>query len=141
MRERANRWAARATPKMIDYRSPVYRAWRRAVLAAHPTCADCGSGPQPGDQADHEPPVRELLRRGLDPYDPVYGVRRCRSDHARKSQRERWGRPTIPRHVWPGDQWRPAVRGDAGKKLFAGESAMDRAGKVDRAKRPRSMSQ
>lgn len=60
-----------------------YQAARALVLAASTLCWLCGH--EGAGSVDHEPPLKELRRRGLDPDDPRYlrpahgALSRCRT--------------------------------------------------------------
>lgn len=58
--------------------------FRRKVLEKHPICQLCKR--DFSVHADHWPlSRRELVERGLDPYDPQYGRGLCTSDHSKET--------------------------------------------------------
>jgi 5-methylcytosine-specific restriction endonuclease McrA len=69
------------------YSTPEWRAFRARVLAARPTCVDCG---RPATDVDHRIPVRAqpalaFVETNVDP--------RCHEDHSRRTSREHsWNR-------------------------------------------------
>lgn len=75
-----------------------YRRARLQVLGASTVCWICGH--EGADQADHDPPLRELEALGLDPADPAFmrpahGVNGC-PVCGRKCNQSKGDRPYVP---------------------------------------------
>jgi 5-methylcytosine-specific restriction protein A len=69
--------------------------FRAGVLSRDPTCVLCG---RPATVADHYPlSRRELVRRGLDPNNPLYGRGLCASCHSGETTRNQPGGFNAPR--------------------------------------------
>lgn len=70
---------ARGTAEQRGY-GRAHRRFRKAVLAKDPICVRCGKAPS--TVADHYPlSMRELVARGMNPYDPDCGRGLCASCH------------------------------------------------------------
>lgn len=91
-REKQQTWKAK--PGKNIYSTQKWRRTRQEVFERdHGVCVDCGLPPeeQYGNSpwnADHEPPVEELLRQDLDLFDLQYIYTRCHSCHAKKTRRQ-----------------------------------------------------
>lgn len=68
----------------------TWRAKRKAFLAQHPYCEDCGA---PSTDADHIPDRVDLVAQGVeDPDDNKYLHARCHSCHSKKTNKKLWRR-------------------------------------------------
>lgn len=68
------------------YRDKRWQGTRRAVLRRDPVCVDCRRAVS--TQADHRPPVRDVLAAGGDPFDPAGAVGVCADCHRKATTRE-----------------------------------------------------
>jgi hypothetical protein len=75
-----------ADPRVYDT-----ERWRRAshaYLVAHPDCEFALGCTRPSAQTNHRVPVRELLERGLDPYDAENFEALCHHHHGARTRHE-----------------------------------------------------
>ena len=82
--ERQREWHAGEHRRI--YATTRWAKARAALLAEHPTCANCGE--RPAVDVDHREPLRELLARGGDPYDLAELDPLCIPCHSEKTARE-----------------------------------------------------
>ena len=75
----------------FDYNGRKWRKLRVEVLNEKPLCCDCLKEDisTTATVVDHEPTAKELIKKGLDPYDKKYLFPLCKHHHDSKSGRER----------------------------------------------------